>query len=193
MFFMDSPFLSLLLLVCSPVVNHLLIARGIFLPASLLQPAHSCLETVSFLHHVYICIRSVYGAQHDLAVCTCSPEGQLYPGLHQEKRGQQGEGGDSAPLLCSGETPCGVLRPPLKPSAQERHRPVGAGPEKGHKNDQRDGTPLLGGKAERGGAIQPGEEKPPGRPYSSLPVPERAYKKAGEGLFTRAGSDRTSL
>jgi len=95
--------------------------------------------------------------------------------------------------LCSGETPCGVLRPPLKPSAQERHRPVGAGPEKGHKNDQRDGTPLLGGKAERGGAIQPGEEKPPGRPYSSLPVPERAYKKAGEGLFTRAGSDRTRL
>jgi len=27
--------------------------------------------------------------------------------------------------------------------------------------------------------------------YSSLPVPERAYKKAGEGLLTRACSDRT--
>ena len=40
------------------------------------------------------------------------------------------------------------------------------------------------------GVVQPGEEKAPGRPYSSLPVPKR-YKKAGEGLFTRACSDRT--
>jgi len=30
-----------------------------------------------------------------------------------------------------------------------------------------------------------------GRPYSSLPVPEGAYKKAGRGPFTRACSDRT--
>jgi len=37
----------------------------------------------------------------------------------------------------------GVLRPALEPSAQERHGPVGVGPEEGHKNDQRDGTPLL--------------------------------------------------
>ncbi|GAB0192364.1 hypothetical protein GRJ2_001701700 [Grus japonensis] len=29
-------------------------------------------------------------------------------------------------------------------------------------------------------------EKAPGRPYSSLLVPEGSYKKAGEGLFTRA-------
>ena len=29
-----------------------------------------------------------------------------------------------------------------------------------------------------------------GRPYSSLPVPEGAYKKAREGLFIRAGRDR---
>jgi len=32
-------------------------------------------------------------------MCACSPEGQLYPGLHQEKVGQQVEGSDSAPLL----------------------------------------------------------------------------------------------
>jgi len=59
------------------------------------------------------------------------------------QNGQQVEGGDSAPLLCSGETPPGVLRPTLKSSAEEGHRPVGAGPEKHHKNDQRDGTPPL--------------------------------------------------
>jgi len=37
-------------------------------------------------------------------MCTCSPESQPCPGLHQEKCGQQLKGGDSAPLLCSRET-----------------------------------------------------------------------------------------
>jgi len=45
-----------------------------------------------------------------------------------------------SPLLRS---PPGVLRPALKPSAQESHGPVGTGPKEGHKNGQRDGTPLL--------------------------------------------------
>jgi len=45
--------------------------------------------------------------------------------------------------FCSGETLSGVLCPALEPSAQERHGPVGAGPEEGHKNDQRAGAPLL--------------------------------------------------
>ena len=40
-------------------------------------------------------------AQHEPATCTCSPESQLYPGVHQEKCGQQVERGDSAPLLHS--------------------------------------------------------------------------------------------
>jgi len=45
-----------------------------------------------------------------------SPEGQPYPGLQQKKRGQQVKGGDSAPLLHSGETSPGVLCPGLEPS-----------------------------------------------------------------------------
>jgi len=76
-------------------------------------------------------------------MCACSPEGQLYHGLHQKQHGQQVGGGDSAPLLCSGETPPGVLHPALEPSAQERHGLVGAGPEENHKDDLRDGTALL--------------------------------------------------
>ena len=48
-------------------------------------------------------------------MCACNPESQPYPGLHQEKCGQQVEGGDSAPLLRSRETPPGVLRLALEP------------------------------------------------------------------------------
>ena len=44
----------------------------------------------------------------------------------KKKHGQQVEGGDSATLLCSGETSPGVLCPGLEPSAQERHGPIGA-------------------------------------------------------------------
>jgi len=32
-----------------------------------------------------------------------------------------------------------------------------------------------------------------GRPYSSLPVPEGVYKRAGEGLLTRVCSDRIGV
>jgi len=114
-------------------------------------------------------------AGHEPPMCSRSPAGQPYPGPHQEKRGQRVKGGDSAPLLCSGETLPGILHPALECSAREGRGPVGvAKPEEGHENDPRAGAPLLWGQAERVGADQPGEEKAAGRPHSSLSVPERS-------------------
>jgi len=119
--------------------------------------------------------------QHDPVMCTCSPEGQPYPALCQKKCSQQVNGGDSAPLLCSGETPPRVRCPLLKTSAQER--PVGAVPEEGHKNDQRAVVPFLWGKAEWVGPDQPGEKKTSGTPYSSFPVPEVGLQEGWRGTF----------
>ncbi|KAK4832429.1 hypothetical protein QYF61_023108 [Mycteria americana] len=56
---------------------------------------------------------------------------------------------------------------------QERHGPVGVGPEEGHKDDQGAGAPPLRGEAERVGYLK------------------EAYRKDREGLFIRQCSDRT--
>ena len=58
-----------------------------------------------------------------------------------------------------------------------------SGSTEGHKGDQRAGTPLLGEKAERVGAVQPGEEKTPGRPHSSIPLPEGGLQESWRGTF----------
>jgi len=66
-----------------------------------------------------------------------SLESQLYLGMHQKKHGQQVEGDDPAPLLCSGDASPGVLHPDVESSVQERHRPVGARPEEDNKMNRR--------------------------------------------------------
>jgi len=72
-----------------------------------------------------------------------SSESQPYPGLHQKKHGQQCKGGEPACLLCTAEASPGVLRPDVESSIQERHGPTEALPEESHRNDPRNGTPLL--------------------------------------------------
>ena len=91
--------------------------------------------------------------------------------------------GDSAPLLCSCETPPGVLHPVLGPAAEEGHRAVGVGPEEVHEDDQRAGAPLLWAQSERARALQPGDEKAPGGPNSRLSVPEGSLQESSGGTF----------
>jgi len=120
-------------------------------------------------------------------VCACNPEGQPYPGLQQEKGDQHVEGSSSATLLCSKEIPPAVLHPVLGPPTQEGHGVVGAGPEEGHKNDQRAGAPPLQGQAERVGAFHPREEKAPRglrERLNGLPVPKDSLQKSwGETIY----------
>ena len=70
-------------------------------------------------------------------MCSSSLEGQLYPGLHRKKSGQQGEGRDCPSLSCPRETSSGVLHLGLGPPMQERRATVGVGLEEGDEGDQR--------------------------------------------------------
>jgi len=70
-----------------------------------------------------------------------------------------------------------LVRPPENPASSSGALSTGqtwscwSGARGGPSNDPRAGTPLLEGKAGRAGAVQPGEGKAPGRPYSGRPAP----------------------
>jgi len=122
---------------------------------------------------------------------TRSPEGQPYPGLHPQQRGQQGEGGDSAPLLLSGETYPGVLHPALEPSAQDRHGPVGTGPEEATKMIRGLEHLSYEDRLNELRLFSLGKRWLWGDLIVAFQYIKGAYKKDGEGHFTKACSDRT--
>ena len=91
-------------------------------------------------------------------MCTRSPEGQPYP--------REG----ILSLLFA------LVRPPGSSASSSGDLSTGqswscwSGARGGPSNDARAGTPLLGGKAGRAGAAQPGEEQAAGRTYCGLSI-----------------------
>lgn len=56
-------------------------------------------------------------------------------------------------------------------------------PEEGCEDEQRTGAPLLGRKADRTEALQPGEGKATGRPYCDLSVVKMGSQERREQMF----------
>ncbi|KAK4825521.1 hypothetical protein QYF61_000034 [Mycteria americana] len=86
-----------------------------------------------------------------------------------------------------------VIQPytPISFSVQERHGPVGAGPEKGHKNDQRLEQLSYEGRLRELGLFSLEKRRLQGDLIAAFQYLKGAYKKDGDRLFNRACSDRT--
>lgn len=107
-----------------------------------------CWERLSLAHQ---CARVAQKTNHILDSTRSSVMSRLREGIY------------FSPLLCPCEIPPKVLHP-----REEGCRPILVGMGKGHKDDQTAGAPLLGRQAERDGTLPTGEQKAPGRPYSTF-------------------------
>ena len=102
-----------------------------------------------------------------------------YSGLHQNRGGQQGKGGDCPPILYPCRSLLGVLCPGLGPPVEEGCRGV--------EWVQRRGMEMIRGLQHlsyKEGLrelvlVELGEEKAVGRPHYCLPVPEEVPLQVG--------------
>lgn len=72
-----------------------------------------------------------------------------------------------------------------------RHGPFQVSPEEEHKNDQRDGTPLLWEQAERIGSVWPEDQKTLETPHYGLTIIKEEVKEREGHIFSRACCNRT--
>lgn len=102
----DINFRNLHIWICKKVLKHF----GVLIPLEWIsiRMTNSFWGSLEWIENIVW-----WEAQHDPAMGACRPENQLYPGLHEKKSVQQGQGGDSAHRLCSGETPPARLHPVL--------------------------------------------------------------------------------
>jgi len=103
----------------------------------------------------------------------------------------EGQGGGPAPLLCAVRPHLEHCVQNVESSVQERHRPVGVHPEQGHRNDPRDGTPLLQDRLRELGLCSMEKGRLRGELRVACQCLKGSNRKEGYSLFSRVCGDRT--